>query len=126
MLRTAAISTARDGGRTRVETTVAIALGASVQPLINSAASTNAKAAIRRKLPSGILEDYPLKNISDIFTSVSSIFQMLVQLAPFDYLTCITGTSFKQFSQGGMKHIISFILQSVNLHTLPYNPFELV
>jgi hypothetical protein len=36
----AAITTACNGESTRVETTVAIALGASVKPLVNSAAKT--------------------------------------------------------------------------------------
>src|SRR4030042_7174590 len=91
----AAIVTAWRGERTRVETTVAIALGASVQPLTNSAASTTTKAAIKRELPSAILEDYPFKYIGDIFAPVGGIFQMLIQFSPFDYLTCISGTSFK-------------------------------
>src|SRR4030042_1567604 len=82
ILSTAAIISAKEGERTRVETTVAMALGASVQPLTNSAASTRSKTSIRMAWLSAMLERYPLKDVSYIFTTVSSSLHIFIDLPP--------------------------------------------
>src|SRR5688572_31840752 len=53
-LSTVAINTADRGERTRVETTVAIALGASVAPLTNSAATTSSRTTINPSVTASI------------------------------------------------------------------------
>jgi hypothetical protein len=60
-LSTAAMMTATPGLRTRVETTVAMAFGASVQPLTNSAASTSASTTSSPKEISPITHLRPLR-----------------------------------------------------------------
>src|SRR3972149_1893934 len=101
-LKKAAMPIAARGERTRVPITVAIALAASLAPLAIPKPTARAIATTSRASP-GMLQYYTLKDISDIFPAVGGIFQVLIDFAPFDYLTCIFGTSFKQFSQGGMK-----------------------
>src|SRR3972149_9622883 len=81
ILRPAAIITALKGERTCVETTVAMALGASVKPLTNSAASTNSKTTIRPGGRLSMLEGYSLKHISYVLAPVGGGLHMLVNLA---------------------------------------------
>src|SRR3990172_4716933 len=75
MLRPVAIMTASRGERTRVDTTVAMALGASVQPLTNSAPRTRRRTIMRPGESSGILEDYTLQNIGHILAAVGGALQ---------------------------------------------------
>src|SRR6202047_2811286 len=66
-------TTARKGVRTRVETTVAMELAASCQPLENSKASVRTMTTRRREKPvtgSGALEDDAFDDVGDIFAFV--------------------------------------------------------
>src|SRR3990172_734451 len=86
ILRLTTIITALTGDRTCVETTVAIALGLSVQPLTNSAASTNSKTTISAGVRLSMLEGYPFQHVGHILTPVSSALHMFVNLPPLDNL----------------------------------------
>src|SRR5580698_3925771 len=75
----AAQATARNGVNTRVDTTVAIELAASCQPLENSKASVRKTTMIRsEKLDmvrrSGGLQDDALDDVGDVFTFIDSGF----------------------------------------------------
>jgi hypothetical protein len=60
-LRAVAIARARNGERTLVQITVAIAFGASFQPLTNSAASTISRTKTSGQLGSGRLKSNPFQ-----------------------------------------------------------------
>ena len=64
----------RKGVKTFVATTVAIAFGASVQPLVNSAAKINKRTTNKPRLNSSIFDDDSPYYISNIFTCVNSPF----------------------------------------------------
>src|SRR3990172_10906915 len=84
ILSTAAMPTAWEGERTRVETTVAMALGASVQPLTNSAASTRRRTASSGRPISGMLQGDALQDIGYILAAVGGVLHLLVKLPPLD------------------------------------------
>src|SRR3990172_10295530 len=71
-LRTEAMMTAWPGDNTLVETTVAMALGASVQPFTNSAAKTSRRVAIRAG--SSIFQGNRFQHIGYIFAPVGCLF----------------------------------------------------
>src|SRR3972149_5755068 len=73
ILSTAAIKTAWEGERTRVETTVAMALGASVQPFTNSAARTRSRTASSGRPISGMLQGDALQDIGYILAAVGGV-----------------------------------------------------
>src|ERR1700693_3594868 len=85
----AAQTTARKGVRTRVDTTVAMELAASCQPLENSKARVR-KMVMRRRVKlltvSGVLQDDALDNVGDVFAFIDSSFDDLENLFPFDDL----------------------------------------
>jgi hypothetical protein len=85
--------------RTCVETAIATALGASVQPLTNSAASINSRTGIRGRIPSGILDGYPFKDVSHILAPVGGALHMLVNLAPLNDMSHV-GRITKKLSDG--------------------------
>src|SRR5262245_22021208 len=81
-LSTAAISTAWCGRMTRVETTVAIALGASVQPFTNSAAriSSSQGASGTRWEKSSILDDHVAHHVCVVLALVAGVLELVVDL----------------------------------------------
>src|SRR3990172_6247289 len=111
-LSTAAIATACCGVKTRVATTVAMALGASVQPLTNSAASTRTSTTTSASMPSGILQGHSLKYVGHVFAAVGGAFQMFVNLAPFQDHDQVRGVA-EQLSQGGPVHPVRLVLQPI-------------
>src|SRR5579872_1972077 len=87
----AAQATARNGESTRVDTTVAIELAASCQPLENSKASVRKTTTIRsEKLDmepaSGALQDDAFNDIGDVFAFIHSGFDNLKDFLPLDNL----------------------------------------
>src|SRR5271167_4712210 len=86
----AAHTTARKGVRTRVDTTVAMELAASCQPLENSKASVRTITAIRRlKLgigESSALDDDAFDYVGDVFAFIHSSFDDFEDFLPFDDL----------------------------------------
>src|ERR1700675_2670223 len=83
-------TTARKGVRTRVETTVAMELAASCQPLENSKASVRTITAIRRlKLAIGessALDDDAFDYVGDVFAFIHGGFYDLEDFFPLDDL----------------------------------------
>jgi hypothetical protein len=84
--------------RGECETILRLVTKAPLSKLAFDALDAKAYAGAAIKLPSGILEDYPLKYVRDIFSSVSGIFQMPIELTPFDYLAGISRAKFEQLS----------------------------
>jgi len=74
---------------------------------------------------SGILQHYTFKDIGHILAAVGSIFQVLVDFTPFDYVGWGHGV-IEQLSQSGMLHIVSFVFQAVHLDARLENQRELV
>src|SRR5688572_20558751 len=81
-LNTLAMISAREGERTRVDTTVAMALGASVQPLTNSAVRMSTRtmrvAGAKSIKGSGVLQDDAFYEVRHILGFVRRGFQQLV------------------------------------------------
>src|SRR4030042_4308227 len=96
-----------------------MALGASVQPLTNSAASINSRTGSRGRIPSGILDGYPFQDISHILTPIGGTLHMGKNLPPLYNSGYILGIS-KKLSQRRAVYPVSGVLQAVKLHT----PFE--
>src|SRR4030042_4245102 len=115
ILSTAAISTALPGDKTRVDTTVAIALGASVHPLTNSAPNINISVKTRRKVTSGILQGYPLQDIRHILAPVGSALQGLVNFTPFNQFGNIRSV-FKKLPDSRPVYPVGRVLQPVDFH----------
>src|ERR1700743_1685611 len=87
----AAHATARNGDKTRVETTVAIEFAAACQPLENSKASVRKTTMIRsEKLDmgrrSGGLQDDAFDDIGDVFAFIDGGFDDFEDLFPLDDL----------------------------------------
>lgn len=95
----AAIGTAITGGSTRVDTTVAIAFGASVQPLKNSAARTRMRTRISTGNASGMLQYYTLQHIANILAPICGVLQFLVDLPPLNDIGS-AGSVVKKFGEG--------------------------
>src|SRR5580692_7249652 len=86
----AAQTTARNGVRTRVETTVAMELAASCQPLENSKARVREMTTIRsEKLvigESGALDDDAFDYVSNVFAFIHGCFDDFKDFFPLDDL----------------------------------------
>src|SRR5688500_1619386 len=115
-LNTLAISKARDGERTRVETTVAMALGASVHPLTNSAAriSTSTRTVAKSKsiAASSVLEHDTFYDVRHILSLIRGLFQQLIEFPPLNNVQEIRGRSeelFQTVSQFGVREIFKSI-----------------
>jgi len=74
------------------ETAAAMALGASVQPFTNTAASTNIMTTISAGVRLSILEGYPFQHVSYVLAPVGGAFHMLVNLAPLNNVGDVCGT----------------------------------
>src|SRR5688572_9728315 len=87
-LRTAAIPIAAAGLRTRVATTVAMALAVSWKPFMKSKATakrTTRMSSVQAMKPrSGILDYQPTEHVGDVFGFVGSLFHLGVDVAPLD------------------------------------------
>src|SRR3989338_8257657 len=86
-LREAATTTACSGVRTLVETTVAIALGASVQPLTNSAASTSPSTTSSigvNSIRSRVLQHNAFDHVGHVLALVCGLLHEAIELAPLD------------------------------------------
>src|SRR5580658_7591677 len=114
----AAQTTARNGVRTRVETTVAMELAASCQPLENSKASVRKITAIRRwKLvigESSALDDYAFDYVGDVFAFVHGGFNDFEDFFPLDDLD---GVSFlvEKLGDEGAAEAVALIFVTVDL-----------
>src|SRR5579859_6557773 len=85
----AAQSTARKGVSTRVDTTVAMELAASCQPLENSKAKVRNTVISTRTnwlTGSGVLQDDALDHVRDVFTLVNGGFNHFKNLFPLNDL----------------------------------------
>jgi len=82
------------GERAREPIEAAILLAASLNPL-TMPKPIAAAITITSRASSGMLQYYALKDIGYIFASVGSIFHVLVDFAPFDYLTCVSTANLK-------------------------------
>ena len=91
MLKMAAITIALLGERTRVPMTVAMALAASLKPLTTPKPRARMIIRTSNREGSGMLEGYPLKDISHILTPVSGALHMLINLSPLDNIGRIFG-----------------------------------
>src|ERR1700758_2070567 len=83
----AAQATARRGVSTRVETTVAMELAASCQPLENSKASVRnivISTRVNRLTGSGVLQDNAFDYVGNIFTLVHGGFHDFKNFFPLD------------------------------------------
>src|SRR3990172_2983125 len=111
-LRTAAMKTACDGRSTRVETTVAIAFGASVQPLTNSAARIRASqgasgrsveisgtAALSLRL--GVLQHHVAEHMGELLALVAGVFQIVVDLLPLHGLERMKAVAAEEIGDHG-------------------------
>src|SRR4030095_3358386 len=138
-LSTVAIAKARAGDRTRVETTVAMALGASVQPLTNSAARINPRTskvprdnsmndlhcrAILSERPRStcvfVLEHYGFNYIGHVLTLVRGGFQQVVNLAPLYQLEQVVRRG-KQFCHRSPQEPVTLVLKPIDLDAVPQN-----
>src|SRR3990172_9247720 len=94
--------------------TVAMALGAAVQPLTNSAPSTRRRTRAGGR-PSSMLQDNAFQDVGYILTAVGGVLHVLVELPPFDDPDHVRGV-LKELPQGLFQHLIGGILQAVQLH----------
>src|SRR3989338_760485 len=111
-LKTLAIPSAAAGGSTRVETTVAMEFGASVQPLTNSAASTSPRT--RRTGPSSILQDDAFDGDGDVLALVGGRLQRVVEVAPLHHLERVLDL-LEQLGHGLPQEAVAGVLQTVDL-----------
>src|SRR5512139_645057 len=81
MFMNAAMVTAAPGDRTFVETTVAMALAQSCQPLAIS--NSTARMMIRTRI-SGMFQDDPFEDVGDVLGAVRGVLEKLVDVLPFD------------------------------------------
>src|SRR6185437_16862896 len=114
----AAQATARRGVRTRVETTVAMELAASCQPLENSKTSVRTMTAIRRlKLvigESSALDDDAFDDVGDILAFIHGGFDDLEDFLP---LNDLDGVFFfvEQLGDEGAAEAVAFVFVAVDL-----------
>src|SRR5580704_7906505 len=117
----AAQTTARKGVRTRVETTVAMELAASCQPLENSKASVSTMTVIRsEKLvigESSALDDDALDDVGDIFAFVDGGFDHFKDFLPLDDLD---GVFFliEELGDERAAEAVAFVFVAVDLNTM--------
>src|SRR5512139_3978281 len=81
MFMAAARVTAAPGERTLVETTVAMALAQSCQPLAMS--NSTARTMIRTRI-SGMFQDDPFEDVGDVLGPVRGVLEELVDVLPLD------------------------------------------
>src|SRR5580692_3281704 len=114
-------TTARKGVRTRVETTVAMELAASCQPLENSKASVRTMTAIRRlKLAIGessALDDHAFDYIGDVFAFIHGGFYDLEDFFPLDDLD---GVFFfvEKLGDESPAETVAFVFEAVDLDAM--------
>src|SRR5512136_2803871 len=111
MFMEAARTTALKGESTRVETTVAMALAESFQPLLMS--KRIARTTMIRMI-SCILQHDGLKNIGNVFAAVGGVFQIFVDFFPFDDEDGILHLV-KHLSQSGPEDFVGVVFQAVDL-----------
>src|SRR5262245_7500895 len=139
-LSTVAMAKARTGDRTRVETTVAMALGASVQPLTNSAARINPRTIkiprdnSMKELPLYrdskrrpestrflfVFEDDTLDHVSHVLALVRGRFHQVVDLAPPYQIEQVVRRS-KQFCHRSPQKPVGLVLEPIDLDAVLQN-----
>src|SRR5688500_18783135 len=121
-LRVAAIRTAVPGRMTRVETTVAMALGASVQPLTNSAArirSSQGAMRIRASMSgirSGVLHDDVAEDVGVVLALVAGVLESLVHLLPFHDVDGVAPVLLEEIRDDGVVEAVRLVLQLREAH----------
>src|SRR4030095_7461064 len=122
-LKNAAQTTACVGLRTRVDTTVAIELAASWNPLMkskSSATTTMKTTSVSGSMPAGLahLQHDALDDVHDVLTPVGDLLEVLVDLLPLDHLDGVGHVR----EQGGdelLQESIRLVLETVHLDAVP-------
>src|SRR5437867_1840770 len=131
-LRTPARRMACSGLRTRVATTVAMALAASWKPFTNSNATprrtTRASSAVAlsttvflREAVSAVLHDDGLDDVGDVLTPVDRNLHQGVDVLPFHDLDGVVGSG-EQLSHGLPPDLVALVLERVDLDPVGLEP----
>src|SRR2546425_5317449 len=133
-LRTPARRMAWSGVRTRVATTVAMALAASWKPLTNSNATprrtTRASRAVAlstssffREAVSAVLHDDGFDDVGDVLTAVDRDLDQRVDVLPFHDLDGVVGSG-EELADGLAPDLVALVLQGVDLDPGGPEPLE--
>src|SRR4051812_4162341 len=118
-LKNAAQITALPGLNTRVETTVAIELAASWNPLMKSKASATKISAMTARrfesIRSGVLHDDAFEHVGDVLAAVRGLFEKIEDLLPLDHRDGVLLVA-EQRLHRGLMGAIRLVLEPVDLH----------
>src|SRR5205085_5881758 len=122
-LSTAASRTATRGFRARVETEVAMALAASLKPLVksNTSATTIMSTTTR---PLAIFQHHVLQRVAHILTLVKGALHQVVDPVPLHHLQRRVRIRSKQIGERVVVQIVGLGLQPVHLGHVRSNPFK--
>src|SRR5215204_1702767 len=116
-LNRAAQTTASRGVSTRVETTVAIELAASWNPLVKSNTSASATMAMTEsRARSGMLDDDGLDGVGHVLEGVEGLLQLLDDVLPHEHVAGrVLGVEVVQVGPGPPVQAVALVLQLVEV-----------